>query len=79
MKFSAFSNTQYAPRCALVVVRMQEQTIKPSNELPSIEETENKTYVVSLQDLDKRCSNIELQVSKILEKFDGLEKHVKVD
>ena len=47
------------------VVKMHEETIKPSNELPTFEETENRTDVISLKTLDNRCSNIETQFSKI--------------
>ena len=59
------------------VVRIHEETIEPSNELPIFEETENKTHVISLKTLDKRCSNIEMQFSKILAKLDVLEKCMK--
>lgn len=59
------------------VVKMHEETIEPSNELPTFEETENATDVISLKTLDKRCSNIEMQFSKILAKLDGLGKSMK--
>ena len=60
-------------------VRMHEEILEPSNESQTFEETESETYAISLKNVDKRCSNIELQFSKILAKLDALEKCVKLD
>ena len=38
-------------------IRMHEEILEPSNELQTFEETENKTYAVSLQDLDNTMAS----------------------
>ena len=64
-------------------VQTHDQIVETPNEVKAFEKIGYRTDSASLKSLtdyiDKRCSNIELQVSKILGKFEALEKHVKLD